>query len=50
MLFLELEGVAVVNVVADVLLVGQHLAYGAVVPGAIQIGEDGDGVEAVGNR
>ncbi len=49
MLFLELEGVAVVDVVADVLLIGQHLALGAVIPWAIQIGADGNSVEAVGD-
>ena len=48
-LFLELERVAVVDVVADVLLVGQDLAHGAIRPRAITIGVDGDGIEPVGD-
>ncbi|KRH79070.1 hypothetical protein FERRO_01310 [Ferrovum sp. JA12] len=48
-LFLELEGVAVVDVVADVLLIGQHLTHRAVGPRAITIGVDGGVVEALGD-
>jgi len=46
MLLLELEGVAVVDVVADVLFVDEYLANGAVGPGAVLIGVDGLGVQA----
>lgn len=39
----------VVDVVADVPLVGQPLAHRAVGPGAVQIGIDGDIVELLGD-
>ena len=49
MLLLEFEGMAVVDVVADVLLIAQHLTHRAVSPGPIQIGQDGGSVEPGGN-
>ena len=48
-LLLELEGRAVVDVVADVLLVGQHLVDGAARPGAAQVGDDALGVQVGGD-
>jgi hypothetical protein len=46
---LELEGAPVVDVVADVLLVGEHLAHRGPCPRPAQIGEDAFGVEPLGD-
>ena len=49
MQLLQLEGGAVVDVVADVFLVGQNRAHGAGGPRPIQIGGDAFLIQAVGN-
>ena len=46
---LELEGAPVIDVVADVLLVGQHLPDGAVRPAGIQVGAHPHAVEPTGD-
>ena len=45
----ELEGMAVVDVVADVLFVGEHLAHSAVRPGPLVVGADALVVESLRN-
>jgi hypothetical protein len=46
---LRFERPPVVDVVADVLLVGQNLMYGSAGPGAAKVGRDAAGVEDLGD-
>src|SRR5581483_2669023 len=45
---LQLEGDAVVDVIADVLLVGQHLMHGSPGPEPSEVGEDAIAVQGIG--